>query len=359
MNKKTVLGRELRNSVGAAAAIPWNPALYRELANANGNIDPSTLGYQYTIQTTTQIRAEVIEQKFYEVPIAEFIPVIVGTGAWMESIKTNLVYDAAGAFETGLQDLASGPSQIANVDVGMAPVNAKILTWAKGYLYTLPEVEKALASNNWDVVASKMAALKRNWDLGLQKVAFLGFLQDLENVPGLLSNDVARGATVNTAVITKYISSMSPDEFQALVASIMGAFFANSNSTELPDTFVIPMQDFLGLATPVSSGFPVVSMLDYLETAFKRITGNANFKVRGVAYCDQANNAGYWATLGTNRYCLYKRDRETIKMDIPVDFNLYPAGTSNNFQWQGVGAAQFTGCIAYRVAQIMYFDWAA
>ncbi|TAK94439.1 DUF2184 domain-containing protein, partial [Patescibacteria group bacterium] len=224
MKKNDILGKELRNSAEAPATVGWQHGL--ELKNSNGNVDPSTLGYQYTIQTTTQIRAEVIQQKFYEVPIADFVPVIVGTGAWMENIKTNLVYQLGGKFERGIQDVAAGPSQIATVDVGVAPVSAKIVTWAMGYQYATPEVEKALASNNWDVISAKMGALKKTWDLGIQQIAFLGLLSDLAEVPGLLSN---ASVTVNLSVITKAISDMTDVEFSTLVKDLVAAYFANSN----------------------------------------------------------------------------------------------------------------------------------
>ena len=345
---------ELRNELlKSGALIPWQPGMELKNTPSDGAINPNTLGYQYTIQTTTLIRAKVIEQKFYEVPFADFVPTVVGEGAWMESIKTNLVYDAASPFEAGLQDLASNNSQIETVDVGTAPKTAVVKTWVKGYQYSTPEVEKALASNNWDVVSGKMKSLKRNWDLGLQKIAFLGLLQDLTEIPGLASQP---NVNINLSVITANISSYSAAQFSALVATIMGAYFSNSNSTVLPDTFLIPMSDYLGLATPVASGFPIVSMLTYLEDAFKRITGNPNFAIAGNAYLDQSRNAGYWATNGTFRYILYRRDPETIRLDIPVDFVLSPAGTANNFQWQGVAAGQFTGAIAYREAELLYFD---
>jgi hypothetical protein len=89
---KTTSGR------GSGAKVAWKPGMHMELMNSNGAVDPSTLGYEYTIQTTTQIRAEVVEQVFYEVPLADFVPMLVGTGAWMENIKTNLVYQAGGDF---------------------------------------------------------------------------------------------------------------------------------------------------------------------------------------------------------------------------------------------------------------------
>jgi hypothetical protein len=333
--------------------LDWNPAFAMSLRNANGDVDAASLGYQYTIQTTSQIRAQVVKQKFYEIPFAEIVPVIPGTGAWMEDIKTNLVYDIGGAFETGLISLASGPSQLATVDVGTAPITAKIATWAKGYTYSVPEVSKALAANNWDVISSKMEALKRNWDLGIQRIAFLGNKDDITNFPGLLTN---AAVTVNTSRITGNISGLSAANFATFVAGILADYFSNSNSTVLPDTFVIPMSDYLGLATPVASGFPNVSMIDYLEMAFKRMCG-PGFKIHGVAYNDLANNKGYInGATGKYRYCLYRNDPEVIKMDLPVDFQLTPAGTANNFNWQGVAVGQLTGAIAYRPAEIMYFD---
>jgi hypothetical protein len=340
---------ELRNARELLA-----PRQGMTLLNSNGDVDTSTLGYQYTTQTVTQIRAQVISQKFYKVAIADFMPVVIGTGAWMEEIKTNLVYDVAGGFESGIQGTSAGPAQISEVDVATAPINAKITTWAKGYRYTTPEVQKALAALNWDVISSKMAALKRQWDLGIQKVAFLGLLTDLTNTPGLLTN---ASVNINTSRITANINTLSSSAFATLVAGILSDYFANSNNTTLPNTFVIPMDDYLGLTTPVASGFPIVSMMTYLLQAFKEATGNPNFKIHGLAYSTAANNAGYInGATGKQRYVLYNNESETLKMDIPVDFVLTPAGTANNFQWQGVGAGQLTGCIVYRPAEVLYFD---
>lgn len=323
------------------------------LLNANGDVDASTLGYQYAIQTTTQIRAKVIKQKFYEVPVAEYLSVIPGTGAWLEDIKTNLTYDVAGSFESGVINNVVGPAQISTVDVGIAPITTKIVTWAKGYQYTVPEVQKALASTQWDVVSSKMEALKRQWDLGVQKVAFLGLKTDLTGVPGLLTN---ANPTVNTTTIQANISGMSAADFATFVSAILGVYWANSNNTVLPNTFVIPMIDYLGLVAPIASGFPVVSKMTYLLQAFKEATQNPNFQIKGLAYCDAANNAGFVSVSGKNRYALYRNDVDTLAMDLPVDFYLSPAGTANNFQFQGVGAGQLTGVTIYRPAEVMYFD---
>ncbi len=332
--------------------ILWKPGM--DLKNANGSVSDQALGYQYTIQTTTFIRAEVIKQKFYEIPVADFVPVVVGTGAFLEDIKTNLQFDLMGDFESGIQGTASGPTQVAQVEVGTSPKTAKVKTWAYGYQYNTIEVEKALASNNWNVIEGKMGALKKRWDLGIQKIAFLGMHSDAA-VPGLLSNS---DITVNTAIITSKISELSADNFQTFVATVLGAYFTNSGSTVLPDTFVMPMADYLGMTAAASSTFPMISKLEYLLKAFREATMNPNFKIKGLAYCDKANNAGFWAALGTNRYVLYRNDAETLKMDIPVPFILNPAATADNFNWNGVSLGQFTGTIIYRNPEVLYFDWA-
>jgi hypothetical protein len=334
-----------------ASGVRWSPGM--SMLNSNGDIATTTLGYQYTIQTTHLIRAKVITQKFYEVPPADFVPIEVGEGAWMEDIQTNLVYQTGGVFERGIQSIAD-PTDIAQVSVGLAPVPAKIVSWAMGYTYSNMELEKALAADNWDVVSAKTAAVKKLWDLGIQKVAFLGLLSDPTNVPGLLSNSAVNA---NTAIITQAISTMTVAQLQTLISLLLADYFTNSNNTVLPDTFIMPMSDYLGMGVPYSGTFPVTSMLQYFIQMFREITQNPNFKVMGVLYANQASNTGYWRTGGTNRYVLYRKDPEVIRMVLPVDLILNAPATPNNFNWEGVGVGQFTGAVAYRPAEIRYYDW--
>lgn len=318
------------------------------MRNANGGIDSATLGVQYTIQTTTLIRQRVVEQVFYEIAPAECMPVVIGEGAYMENIETNLEYQSAGDFESGFQSTAE-ETRITNVSANIAPVNAVIKTWLGGYQYSDLEVEKALRSNNWNPIEAKMRANKKRWDLGVQKIAFLGSYSD-SRVPGLLTNS---SVTVNTAVIPQNISAMSPTQYAAFVSTIIAAYFLNSNDTVLPDTFAIPYQDWLGLVTPLSPSFPNISMIDYLKQAFVAATGNANFKMYPCAYCDKANNISF---NNTNRYVLYRNNEETMRMDIPLPFVLRAPMSADNFRWNGVALGQLTGLVVYRVPEVLYFD---
>lgn len=347
---KQLIMEELRNS----SPVQWTPGM--SLKNAtNGAVDSSTLGYQFAIQTTTLIRAETVAQKFYEIPFADYIPVIPGEAAWMESIKTNLVYKLGGNFEQGIITTGSNQQKFAKMNVGVTPVTQNVALWAKSYDYSVFEVNKALALNNWDVVTGKLEALKMEWDLGIQKTAFLGLLSDTTNFPGLLSQTTVNA---NLTVITKNISTFGNTDWQTFVSTIMAAYFLNSNNTVMPDHFSIPMDDFLGLAAFVNPAFPLAGsmFIDLLEAAFRKITGNPNFVVYGVLYGKMATNAGYWTANGTQRYALYRKDPKSVRMDLPLDFVLAAPVPVGPVTFEGLGYGQFTGVIAFRPAEMLYFD---
>lgn len=353
MKPRELILSELKNS----APIVWTPGMTLSNTPSNGAIDSSALGYQYTIQTTTLIRAETVNQKFYEIPFADYVPVIPGEGAWMETIKTNLVYQIGGNFEKGIINTGANQQQFTQVAVGTSPVNQTVALWAKSYNYSTFEVNKALALNNWDVVAGKLEALKTEWDLGLQKVSFLGLTSDPTNFPGLLSQP---NVNINLSVIPQNISAFgaSGGDFQTFVSQVMSVYFANSNSTVMPTHFEIPIDDYLGLAVFINPAFPVAGsmMIDALENAFKKITGNTAFVIYGSLYGKQSVNAGVWVAGGTQRYVLYRKDPKSLRMDVPMDFVLAAPVPIGPATFEGLGYGQFTGVISFRPAEMLYFD---
>jgi hypothetical protein len=340
---ESILGKQLRNEAQA-----WMPGL--TLRNTNGDVATTSLGYDYAIRTTTWLRTKSIQQKFYEVAPADFVTIEVGTGAWLEQMTTNLEFGMAGEFESGIVNVAGGAADMPMVDVGISPKTYPICTWNKGYRYSIPELEKALAANNWDVVKAKTDTLKKNWDLGIQRTAFLGSRSGMSDVEGLLTLSVP---TKDTDTLKQKISSLAADEFQAFVGALLGLYFSNANSTVLPDMFIIPMDDYLGMVNAPSPVAPFNSKIEYLENALKKGTGQAGFKVVGNAYAMAANHPS-----SVNRYMLYRNDPEVVKMDIPVNFNLTSPNTADNYFWKGVAYGQFTGVQCFRPREVYYMDWA-
>jgi len=321
------------------------------LTNANGELDVNSSGFDYVTRTTSEIRKEVISQKFYTVAPADFMPVDVGEAAWKDEIVQNLTYDIAGDFFGGDVDTMTGNGKISEVGTALSPIRMKTIIWAKAASWNISEVSQAAASSNWDPIEGKMQTLKRNWDLGIQEVAFLG--HPVENdVTGLLNNSEV---TINTALITKPLSSMTSTEFTAFLTEAIGAFYTNSDSTAKPNTFIIPTADFLGLASPYSAAYPNISKLEYMQKAFEVATENTNFQIKSLAYCQADNNVA--RGINKNRYVFYINEKETLKMTIPVDFNMHEAGTSNNIFWQQPAMGQYSGVLINRPAEVLYLDY--
>jgi len=342
--KAKLLGQRLFNGLPVPSHIGGH-----RLLNANGDIDASSSGYQYLIETLSYIRSTIIEQKFYEIAFGDYIPVDVGEGAWMEEIVQNLTFNTGGSFYQGDVDIQAETGRIAMVGAGLDKISMDVKTWAKGTGWTIMEIAKAAAANNWDVVESKLRSLKKNWDLGIQETAFLGHPDG--TLTGLLNS---AEVTINTSLITVSLSSMSEAQFTAFVAGLLPAYFTNSNDTTLPDTFVIPNSDYLGLGVPYSDTFPNISKLQYMLDFLQRMTGNANFKILGLSYAQSSINSS--RGISKNRYTLYKNDPDTMKLAIPVDFTMLEADTTNKINWQQAAYGQYSGVLVNRKREVLYLD---
>jgi hypothetical protein len=312
----------------------------------------NSLGFEIDITTLTTISKSIVEQKFYEVPFADYVPVRVGEGAFSSNLLTYKSFVTGGDFETGIINTGADNAKLAEVSAGVESVTVPIKNWMKGVTYSVFDLQMAARAGNWDLVTAKERSRKKNWDLGLQAVTFWGLNSD-SNIKGLLTQ---AGVTSNTTVITKYIKDMTDTEFEALLGDLISTYRVNAAYTTFPDTFLIPEADYNGLGVSTSEDFPLKSKYQRLMDMFTMITRNPNFKILPSSYADQAVNAAV-SGLDKNRYVLYKQEEDTIRMDIPVDYTNTLANTINNVQFQSAAYGQFTGVVAYRPLEILYFDW--
>ena len=123
----------------------------------------------------------------------------------------------------------------------------------------------------------------------------------------------------------------------------------------------------MGLGAATSSSFPIGTMIKYMLTVFKELTGNEGFRILPSRYGMAERNAGFWNADGTNRYVLYNSarlgvgsgDGLTVKMDVPIDYTLNPAMSADGFNWNGVAFLRFGGGRVYRVPEVLYLDYPA
>lgn len=320
-----------------------DPALQR-FENANG--------FKIDITTLTAIRAKISEQKFYEVKISDFMPVAVGQHAFYDEILSYRALNVGGGFEAGIIQPGSNRQTLEKDEVQIEGVKVDILSWAKSIAYNLVELGRASASGNWNLVEAKEKARLKDWQLGLQSIAFLGSSNFSTKAYGLLNQS---DVNINTTLIAKNISDMNATEFKAFLAGVLGAYFTNSNSTVLPDTFVIPTDDYLGLGAAVDETYGLKSRLDRIKEAFSSMTGNPGFKVLPLAYAMTERNS-----LGENRYVLYRSsDEDSLRMEIPIDYTTTIQDTIEGFYFNSAAYGQFTGAKAFRPDEMLYFDHSA
>lgn len=307
------------------------------------------LGYEIDITTLTTLMKKVVEQKFFQIAPADYLPVRVGEGSWSTQLLTFRSYALGDDFETGVIQQGAAGSRMASADAGVDSVAVKIINWAKSIGWTLFELQQAQKAGNWDIVTAKERSRKRNWDLGIQRVAFLGAKGDSE-VRGLLTQ---QDVTVDTALITKPLKSMTAVELNTFAAQILERYRDNAARTAMPTHFIIPESDYTGLAAQVDPSFPIKTKLALLMEVFQLITMNQQFKILPVAYADAQLSDG---ALAKPRYTLLNYDEETIRMDIPVDYTATIANSIDNFSFQNAGYGQFTGAKAYRPREMLYID---
>jgi hypothetical protein len=282
----------------------------------------------------------------------------VGDGAFSANILTNLTFSVADDFESGNVGTATGGSRIAEVDTTIASKSIPVINWVKGVSYSIFDINQALVANNWDVIMSKEKSRMLNWKLGLQKVAFLGSLSNSTNVAGLFNNG---SVNINTSFITAPISTLaagtSAGQFSYFVANLIALYAANTADSEIkPNRFVIPLSDWLGLATPVPGTTTLTPMIDYLLLAFRKLCGE-DFEILPSAYGDGANNKLYLGGNGKQVYALYRDDPESIRMDIPVNYTPTQPNSLNNFQFQNAAYGQYTGVGFYRNLETILFQY--
>ncbi len=312
----------------------------------------NALGYELNITTLTTVLKKITEQKFFELPPADFIPMPTGEGAWSSNLTAYRSFATGDDFSKGIMGLAGDQARMSMAGAAIDSINTKIYNWAKGITWSIFQLEEAAKSGNWDLVTGLEESRKKNWDLGIQKIAFLGMQGDA-NVLGLLNQP---SATVDTATLTAPISSLSTAQLKNFVASMINVYRANCNRSAWPTHFAIPESDYLGLVGQASADFPIKSTLELLQQAFnaalKDKIGGKEFQIKACAYGDEAYSGQIY-----RQYALYNYDEKSIRMNVPVPYTNTLANSLDNFNFQNVGYGQFTGVTVMRPDELYYFQY--
>ena len=331
-----------------------------EVWTAQGKVGDATsktflnsLGASQSITTLTAILPTIIEQKFYEVPVADYVPVEIGTGNPFSATLFNWTTGIKGGdFESGLMNMGSNDSAKVGDDIFVEPIQRKVISWKKDVNYNIiQEGTFAAGTQNMDLIQAKYKARKKEYDLGIQKLAFFGLQSNATDFGGLLN---LSNVNSNTTLITKALSTMTASEFNTFIAGLLEAYRTNCNRTAYPNTFVIPESDYNGLVNQMSETYPLRTKLEVLTQALAQATMRPDFKILPSAYAMKSNNT---AVINKNRYVLYNKAPDTIILNVPLDFTVTLPGTANGFDYTSAAYSRFTGVTALRPLEVLYFDY--
>lgn len=308
----------------------------------------NSLGVDQTITTLTSVLPQIIEQKFYKVPLADYADIAVGQGNPFDSELYNWTSGVEGSdFEAGLMNMGSASSEGYADDIVLEPFKRKIVTWRKNVGYNIIEDKTfSRGTQNMSLIQAKYSARKEQYDLGIQDTFFLGLKSDPE-VKGLLNQ---AGVTINTTLLTKALADMTATEYCDFVAELLPAFQRANGYTAMPNRLVVPQDDYIKLTRLLSETYPLPgsTRIEVLENAIKPFV--PDFKVLGSAYA-MAGKASAKA-----RYALYRKASDTLVMNIPLDFTVTLPGTADNFNYISTAYSRFTGMNLFRPLEMLYID---
>lgn len=306
--------------------------------------DVSGIGAQIDINTLTVLLKTVSTQKFYTVDIEKYLPIDTD-GGWADQVLQIREYLPSQPM-TGFIDQAAHGAKMAVAEAAVDGLYIPALTWAKKIEFSIAEVNQAALLGNFSLITAKERSRKKSYDLDMQQLAFLGYKNS--KVKGLLNqSDVV---TVNSDFVQKMISDMNYTEMNTFVAKLVELYRANCDRTAYPNTLVIPEADYNGLASQVSPEFPVKNKLQLLQEALDIICMK-HVEILPSAYADSRYN-----TLGVNRYALYNKDFDTIRLQKAIDYTPTMMNNIDGWNFVNTAFARTFGVIINRPKEVLYFD---
>ncbi len=365
------LGKPLKHIIRGKDSKPiiLNARLQQLCDNREAKI-MNDFGFDVPITTMTAIAKKVSEQRHYTVGKpgkpgrgpSDYMQIRAGSeGAWADQITTFRSYSEGDAFETGYTNMAQDDGRVAQVNAGVDAVPVKNNDWAKGIGWNIMQLQKAMRAMNWDYIEALERSLKKNYDLGIQRIAFLGangFNGKNGTILGLLNQPSVKVS--DTGIISKFISLMDVNEFQTFVAKVVGEFQENCDFTDYPNRFIMPQNDYNGMMSAASAQFPNTTKMEFLLNAFRKLCGE-EFEILPLAYANaDKNSLGPGGTTGLYAYALYNGlDEEAGRMDVPVPYTGTVPNSNDGFTLRKVSYSQHTGFMAYQPTRFLYFQFPA
>lgn len=315
----------------------------------NAIFDYPDAGIAQVVDTLTSIMDTVIDAKYYTVPfgLSDYIKIDAGRGAYAQQIFQYQSADISAPFKSCIINPAStGIHNDATADVQLNGFTVANNFYRQKYSASKEELKMAAANLvNFDLLQLKEQARLKNWQLGFQGVIFEG-LGDGKTF-GLLNQP---NVTINTTLLPAPIHSLTTAQLKTFASSLLATYLAVNNATIMPNRLLMPTSDAVALGVPASADFPIGTIYQYIENAFKQAGAPADFKIVHSTYGEEAG------ATGGGRYVLYNTDADNLIIHNPLPYTPYPLYPVNALDMISDAEAQFTGVRLGRAESMLYID---
>ena len=283
------------------------------------------------------VKSRTYDTKFKTLKALDLLPISTDAPSGADTITYRRFTDAGLA-----KIIADYAHDFPRADVYGEEVTCKIYSIGTSYGYSIKEIRRAqMAGINLD--QRRANAARRANDELVNKLALTG--DAATGINGLLSYPGVTLATIpNGAGGSKAWNTKTPDEIVNDIQVMIDAVMVPTNSREVPDTLLLPIEQYNHIANTRMSGNDDNTILTFIlknNPYLKRIDWLAELATAGEG--------------GTARAIVLTLDPEHVTLEIPQAFEQFAA------QWKGMEAeipchSETAGIIVYYPLSVAYGD---
>lgn len=315
---------------------------------ARNALDIPSLGLSRAVTTLTQIMKDIIEAKYYTVPmpLTEYVKIDAsGEGAYKEELFQYTEAGISASFrECIVNPYSTGIHNDATADVALDGIKQRNNFYRQSYSISHEEMESAARNLiPYNIIEGKEKTRSRNWQLGIQDTMFLGL--DDGRTFGLLNQP---DVTIDTSLFPVALQNMTPEQLNEWVGTVFNAYGEENNYNFQPNRLFLPSKMYFALGKMTNPNFPLKNLRQVIQDAFTEV--KEDFKVVHAAY---GHDMG---TKGLGRAVLYNNDEDNLIMHTPVTYTPFPLFPQNSLDLLSQAIGQFTGAWLKRPTTMLYMD---
>ena len=309
------------------------------------NMQDAQQALGFLIEQTTSIEAEVYRIQYPEIIYQQLIPIDTTANEWAKSV-TYFSLD-----KVGQADWFDGmATDMRFADINRNKFEQGIEMAGIGYRYTLEELGQAMMIPGLNLTTERADSARYAYESFMDRLAYYG--SKSKGFTGLVNNanvtivDVAATGTGNSPLW----STKTADQIVADVNAALSLVYEGSNTVEIADTILLPVDAMTLLSTSRIPNTPI-SALEYLtnHNQYTHITG-APLTIRGVM------GLGTAGANGGGRMVAYRKDPRVVKLHVPMIHRFMPVWQTGPITFDIPGIFRTGGVEIRRPGAFVYVD---